>query len=170
MNTRSYKISRPYQSVPTRRSSTGPSHLLYLRDCLVSHLPSVSRFARVGLRTGGPSTPAFSARSWATNLKSRPPLGQKSLVLACGLTYQTVSMTINGPKTCFNVLRNKAIERISVGCKPSRPKEGKGERAKGGRFEDGGSKMARPSGNAGDPRCSILDPQRAPSLSRSVSF
>ncbi len=55
-----------------------------LRDCLVSHS---------GLRTGlfGPSTPAFSARSAATNLKSRPPLDQKSLVLACGLTYQTVS-------------------------------------------------------------------------------
>ncbi len=46
-----------------------------------------------GLRTGlfGPSTPAFSARSSTTNLKSRPPLGRKSLVLACGQTYQTVS-------------------------------------------------------------------------------
>ena len=55
-----------------------------IRDCLVSHS---------GLRTGlfGPATPAFSARSWATNLKSRPPLDPKSLVLACGLTYQTVS-------------------------------------------------------------------------------
>ena len=28
---------------------------------------------------------------WATNLKSRPPLDRKFLVLACGLTYQTVS-------------------------------------------------------------------------------
>ena len=54
---------------------------------------SDSLVSQSGLRTGlfGPSTPAFSARSWATNLKSRPSLGH--LVLACGMTYQRVSKT-----------------------------------------------------------------------------
>ena len=68
-----------------------------LRDCLVS---------LSGLRTGlfSPSMPAFSARSWATNLKSRPPLGRKSLVLAYGLTYQTVSNTSHFGTFCVFVL------------------------------------------------------------------
>jgi len=57
----------------------------------------VSGYARVFLAhrrplfTGVSRLRLVSARSAATNLKSRPPLGQKSLVLACGLTYQTVS-------------------------------------------------------------------------------
>ena len=37
--------------------------------------------------------PVFSARTSSTRLKNRPLLVRKSLVLACGLTYQTVSET-----------------------------------------------------------------------------
>ena len=79
--------------------------VVYLRDCLVS--PS-------GLRTGlfSPSTPAFSARSWATNLKSRPPLGRKSLVLAYGLTYQTVSE--RGRAYLFLILKADSISNNNV--------------------------------------------------------
>ena len=66
----------------------------WLRNCLVrSFTYGQSASPRVGLRTGlfGPSTPVFEVRSAATNLKNRSSLDQKSLMLACGLTYQTVS-------------------------------------------------------------------------------